>query len=441
MASEDQTEHLLHRYSDKPDPSDSGDSAVADLVNPCLKEGEIYHVFISYSSADCGWAHGFIDRLEAARPGLLTCYHERDFIPGRTVLDNMADCIQGSQKVLLVLSKDFLQSRWCLLEANLSLFRDCIECKPVLPVLLEPCAVPLHLSHLTYLEAGDPNFFSKVLKVLCTPNHLLRSSNVVLFQPPCVYNGKVLLTQQAVEGEDIPNWKAGMFSTTMIPDQLRLVLEKPEAYRKAMSVINSVPTSRFCFRYLWVRVVLCIVLALLLSFLILLGVLISVGFPTQSNPSANSLLARLPVGLGLMVVGLVLIPSLIQITACWAKSKGKEMLREMRLRAGQANMILTQEKLLVGCESRTKLHFIYLSLEGCRETFRKTFQRTGSPAGGWEEQFHTALLYFSSGYACCVTKRHFPFPQPPDMGPGHQESGILCFCQYVSLQLRRGVWA
>ncbi|MGH0162400.1 UNVERIFIED_CONTAM: hypothetical protein FKN15_075670 [Acipenser sinensis] len=96
MASDDQTEHLLHEYSDKPHPSDSGDSAVADLVAPCLKEGELYHVFISYSSADCSWAHGFIDRLESARPGLLTCYHERDFIPGRTVLENMADCIQAS---------------------------------------------------------------------------------------------------------------------------------------------------------------------------------------------------------------------------------------------------------------------------------------------------------------------------------------------------------
>lgn len=48
----------------------------------------------------------------------------------------MFDCNQESQKVLLVLSHEFVRSRWCLLEANMSMFRDCLERKPVLPVLL-----------------------------------------------------------------------------------------------------------------------------------------------------------------------------------------------------------------------------------------------------------------------------------------------------------------
>uniref|UniRef100_A0A8C4IFV0 TIR domain-containing protein n=1 Tax=Dicentrarchus labrax TaxID=13489 RepID=A0A8C4IFV0_DICLA len=92
-------------------------------VPPTLRAGECYHVFISYSSTDYQWTHSLINQLESC--GLQVCYHERDFTPGRTVLENMSDCILESQKVLLVLSPEFVRSRWCLLEANMSLFLIC----------------------------------------------------------------------------------------------------------------------------------------------------------------------------------------------------------------------------------------------------------------------------------------------------------------------------
>ena len=87
-------------------------------VPPALRGAESYHVFISYSSSDHQWTHSIISQLESC--GLYVCYHERDFTPGRTVLENMSQCIQESQKVLLVLSPEFVRSRWCLLEANMS---------------------------------------------------------------------------------------------------------------------------------------------------------------------------------------------------------------------------------------------------------------------------------------------------------------------------------
>uniref|UniRef100_A0AAY4AU39 TIR domain-containing protein n=1 Tax=Denticeps clupeoides TaxID=299321 RepID=A0AAY4AU39_9TELE len=133
-----------------------------DVSPPPLTEHEVFHVFVSYSSSDSQWTQDLIERLESPECGLKTCYHERDFIPGRTVLENMAESIYNSQKVLLVLSQEFVRSRWCLLEANMSLFRDCLERKPVIPVLLEPeTCTPLHLCHLTYLDAHDPDFLEK----------------------------------------------------------------------------------------------------------------------------------------------------------------------------------------------------------------------------------------------------------------------------------------
>ncbi|XP_078139169.1 uncharacterized protein LOC139929746 [Centroberyx gerrardi] len=226
-------------------------------VPPTLREGELYHVFISYSSTDYRWTHSLINKLESC--GLQVCYHERDFTPGRTVLENMSDCIQESQKVLLVLSPEFVRSRWCLLEANMSLFRDCLERKPMVPVLLEPgVSVPLHLCHLTYLEARDPDFISKVLKVLCTPNQQLQGSTVVPFQPPSIYNGKALQPLTAVNEEGLQKWDAGQFSDMEVPDQLRLVIEDQEKYRMAVRRINSVSQNKVWLRPLWQRVLIYI---------------------------------------------------------------------------------------------------------------------------------------------------------------------------------------
>ncbi|KAG7230911.1 hypothetical protein INR49_024939 [Caranx melampygus] len=177
---------------------------------PTLRDGECYHVFISYSSTDNQWTHRIINQLESC--GLQVCYHERDFTPGRTVLENMSDCIQESQKVLLVLSPEFVRSRWCLLEANMSLFRDCLQRKPIIPVLLQPgVSVPLHLCHLTYLDASDPDFLKKLVKVLCTPNQQLQDSTVMPFQSPSIYNGKALQPLTAVNDEGLNKWDCGQF--------------------------------------------------------------------------------------------------------------------------------------------------------------------------------------------------------------------------------------
>lgn len=87
-------------------------SAVDDRPSPpVLRDTDSFHVFVSYSSCDSRWTHSLITWLESPQCGLLACYHERDFVPGCSILENMTNCIQKSQKVLLVLSQDFVRSR------------------------------------------------------------------------------------------------------------------------------------------------------------------------------------------------------------------------------------------------------------------------------------------------------------------------------------------
>ncbi|KAK7916073.1 hypothetical protein WMY93_011834 [Mugilogobius chulae] len=174
----------------------------AEFVPPELSEGENYHVFCSYSSTDYEWTHSLIQQLEDT--GLKVCDHERDFISGRPILENMSESIHQSQKVLLVLSAEFVRSRWCLLEANMSMFKDCLQRKPIVPVLLQrDLPIPLHLAHLTYLDVQLPDFRQQLLRVLCKPNQDLQSSTVVPYQPPSLYNGKCLQPLFAVNEEQL----------------------------------------------------------------------------------------------------------------------------------------------------------------------------------------------------------------------------------------------
>lgn len=89
-------------------------SSVAYAVSSCpflTKKGESFHVFISYSNTDWCWAHSLVSSRESY--GLQVCYHTAGFVP--TVLENMSNCIQESQKMLLVLSPEFVRShcsRW-----------------------------------------------------------------------------------------------------------------------------------------------------------------------------------------------------------------------------------------------------------------------------------------------------------------------------------------
>ena len=71
-----------------------------------------YHSFISYSHQDSAWVESkLVPSLEGA--GLSLCIHERDFVPGQWIVDNIINCVESSYKTLFVLSNHFVQSEWC----------------------------------------------------------------------------------------------------------------------------------------------------------------------------------------------------------------------------------------------------------------------------------------------------------------------------------------
>nr|QNL15334.1 toll-like receptor 27.1 [Littorina littorea] len=80
-----------------------------------------YDVFVSYTSEDLPWVRAHLMPELEGRLGLRLCVHERDFIPGNNIVDNIADCVQSSKKILMVFSRDFVKHQWCQFELTFCL--------------------------------------------------------------------------------------------------------------------------------------------------------------------------------------------------------------------------------------------------------------------------------------------------------------------------------
>nr|WHT06284.1 toll like receptor 18 [Syngnathoides biaculeatus] len=154
-----------------------------------------YHAFISYSHWDAEWVREqLLPCLENNRNSYRLCIHERDFMPGRWIIDNIIDNIESSHKVIFVLSRHFVNSEWCNYELYFAqqramgkTFSDVILVvkEPIDPGTLPSkyCKLKKMLSTKTYLEwpqqANQQAFFwAQLRSVLGKPTrHSIRRTN------------------------------------------------------------------------------------------------------------------------------------------------------------------------------------------------------------------------------------------------------------------------
>ncbi|KAL8574092.1 hypothetical protein ACOMHN_065349 [Nucella lapillus] len=80
-----------------------------------------FDLFVSYASEDLPWVRQELMANLENRLGLRLCVHERDFVPGRNIVDNIVQCVESSKKVLMVFSQHFVRSQWCQFELSLCL--------------------------------------------------------------------------------------------------------------------------------------------------------------------------------------------------------------------------------------------------------------------------------------------------------------------------------
>ncbi|KAM6309372.1 LOW QUALITY PROTEIN: toll-like receptor 2 [Podargus strigoides] len=122
-----------------------------------------YHAFISYSRADAAWVRReLLHRLENTAPPYRLCIHERDFTPGRWIIENIVENIEKSFKVMFILSRSFVDSEWCNYELYFAQQRAvALGDEDVILVVKEP------------IDArGLPRRFLRLRKMLGTKTYL-----------------------------------------------------------------------------------------------------------------------------------------------------------------------------------------------------------------------------------------------------------------------------
>ncbi|KAM5285821.1 toll-like receptor 10 isoform 1-T1 [Hipposideros larvatus] len=109
-----------------------------------LKRNVQFHVFISYSEHDSAWVkYELIPNLEKEDGSVLICLRERNFDSGKTVAENILNCIEKSYKSIFVLSPNFVQSEWGQYELYFAHHHLVHETSDyIILILLEP--IPLY---------------------------------------------------------------------------------------------------------------------------------------------------------------------------------------------------------------------------------------------------------------------------------------------------------
>ncbi|XP_078572285.1 uncharacterized protein LOC144859477 isoform X1 [Branchiostoma floridae x Branchiostoma japonicum] len=356
--------HSPAESEDDTDSSNRDDERPQVGIAPPLGQHEKYHVFFCYSSADAPWVKNMIQKLESDELGFKCCFHERDFIPGKAIIENIVRCIQRSRKTVFVLSRDFVDSRWCNFERQMVMRRHLSEGeKLVIPVMLRECALPEFIQHMTYLEEWTPYFFDNfiaALKESTSDDPSSQSDSFSMF----TYNSNFINGEQVlkVEAECACFPPCARFDEQIVPPELvsRGIRIPRSDYFMVISKVMGMAKMRFytcCFSES------CFWVSAILSTLVLYGVLQGI-IPSirldAGEVTVNAVLeVFVPIGLFLLVA----IPF-----RCISHYKNKKTMKTTLL---EVNTILVKSHIIASvtdqwsCIARPVLNFVYYETGPC----------------------------------------------------------------------------
>lgn len=115
-----------------------------------LQQNFVFHAFVSYSEHDSSWVKEcLLPNLEREDGSIQICQHERNFVAGKSIVENIINCIDKSFKSIFVLSPNFIQSEWCHYELYFAQHKVFTEnSDDLILILLEP--IPKYLIPARY---------------------------------------------------------------------------------------------------------------------------------------------------------------------------------------------------------------------------------------------------------------------------------------------------
>jgi Leucine-rich repeat (LRR) protein len=79
-----------------------------------------YDAFVSYAAEDLPFVKNELIKELEGNGGFTLCLHNRDFLPGFEIAENIVAAINKSRKTVVVLSPDYINSYWCMFELNVA---------------------------------------------------------------------------------------------------------------------------------------------------------------------------------------------------------------------------------------------------------------------------------------------------------------------------------
>ncbi|KAL4231233.1 hypothetical protein ACF0H5_008815 [Mactra antiquata] len=96
-----------------------------------------FDAFVSYSRENATWVKNVIVPMLEEERNLRLLVHDRDFLAGNFVNDNIMGAITTSRKTLVIMSNEFLRSEWCLFEMNMARMESIKTGRNVICVLMK----------------------------------------------------------------------------------------------------------------------------------------------------------------------------------------------------------------------------------------------------------------------------------------------------------------
>ena len=146
---------------------------IANPLTSFVDEGFTYDAFISaHDEAKEFVLESLLPPLESGPAPYRLCWHSRDFLPGIPIMEQIAQSMAKSRKIILVFSEHFSQSEFCRVELELAMNKymsSSTRC--VLPVTLagEHVVPPLVKQTITYLptvSADEGDVAGKIAQVM-----------------------------------------------------------------------------------------------------------------------------------------------------------------------------------------------------------------------------------------------------------------------------------
>lgn len=148
---------LYNRYSKLAEGASSRDDSVRNVK--CV-------VYVSYTDRMANWVRIVLKPMIESWRNSEVVLHEDDMIPGFTVSGERQRLILQAHKVVLVVSRDYSESPWCLYELQHAIQQEPALCRGrVIPILVDGCQeLPSIVAGVVALVENDRNFRNKLRK-------------------------------------------------------------------------------------------------------------------------------------------------------------------------------------------------------------------------------------------------------------------------------------